>query len=355
MGTKPASVELHKALQPIFVAIPEAHVIHDDVIIGTVSKEHHIDVSARVLKKIEESGLTLNPDKCIFNKQEVPFLGMIVTNKGLKPDPSKVEALEIADRPRSNEEVVLFRCMVQSNSDFIPQLARKTVNLRQLTEKHARFHWSSACQAEFNELKNALREDAPLRYFDPSLKTYLFTDAHITGISAILAQGTDSTSTNPIAFASRATTPVKRRYAQLDLEALSTDNDFALRRFRMYYVGGPPPQVTVLTDHKPLISIFALTASSSVTSTLAAEWNGKKEAKNLQISYHGMPLLLSIFHSNGNRRPMSLKKQFGSCNLPHTQKSYRCTALWRILRRLNYYRSSETASGSNIFLKQIKT
>ena len=230
MGTKPASVELHKALQPIFVAIPEAHVIHDDVIIGTVSKEHHIDVSARVLKKIEESGLTLNPDKCIFNKQEVPFLGMIVTNKGLKSDPSKVEALEIADRPRSNEEVVLFRCMVQSNSDFIPQLARKTV-------KHARFHWSSACQAEFNELKNALREDAPLRYFDPSLKTYLFTDAHITGISAILAQGTDATSTNPIAFASRATTPVKRRYAQLDLEALSVD--FALRRFRMYFVGGP--------------------------------------------------------------------------------------------------------------------
>ena len=55
-----------------------------------------------------------------------------------------------------------------------------------------------------------------------------------------------------VSCVSRATTPVERRYNQLDLEALAID--FGLRRFRQYLVGGP--QSTVVTDHKPLVSIF---------------------------------------------------------------------------------------------------
>jgi len=45
---------------------------------------------------------------------------------------------------------------------------------------------------------------------------------------------------------------VEARYPQLDIEALAID--FGLRRFRFYIVGGP--QATIITDHKPLESIF---------------------------------------------------------------------------------------------------
>ena len=45
-----------------------------------------------------------------------------------------------------------------------------------------------------------------------------------------------------------------------DLEALAID--FGLRRFRQYLVGGP--QSVVVTDHKPLVSIFRNTRQGSI-------------------------------------------------------------------------------------------
>ena len=81
MGTKPASGELSKALTPLFSDIPSAHVIHDDVIIGTKTKEDHDLVLEKVLNKIELSGLTLNPDKCKFGCKGSPILG----NESYKP------------------------------------------------------------------------------------------------------------------------------------------------------------------------------------------------------------------------------------------------------------------------------
>ncbi len=202
----------------------------------------------------------MNPSKCILAKDEIPFWGMIVTRDGIKPDPSKVEALKSAGQPRSKEEVISFLCFVQSFSDFIPNLARKTVHLKLLTKKHAQFRWNKECRREFNELKGAICDDTLLRYFDIRLPTFILVDAHQTGISAILAQGENVDSCKPVAFASRATKDEERRYPQLDLEALAID--FGLRRFRLYVVGAPKIN-TVVTDHKPLISIFANSRTGS--------------------------------------------------------------------------------------------
>ena len=57
----------------------------------------------------------------------------------------------------------------------------------------------------------------------------------------------------PVAVASRTTTPAETQYPQLYLEALGLD--FALRRFRNYIVGAPTT-INVVTDHKPLCSVY---------------------------------------------------------------------------------------------------
>ena len=96
--------------------------------------------------------------------------------------------------------------------------------------------------------------------FDTSLPTYVIVDANRTGLSAVLAQGSSVETAKLVSCASRATTPVERRYNQLELEALAVD--FELRRFRQYVVGGPG--CTVVTDHKPLVSIFKHTRKGSI-------------------------------------------------------------------------------------------
>ena len=106
--------------------------------------------------------MTLNPDKCFFGKEEIPFWEMIISKEGLKPDPEKVSALTYASRPRSKDELHSFLCMVQSNKDFIPNVASKTINLRKRLRKHHRFRWNKECQREFEDLKDAFREDTLL-------------------------------------------------------------------------------------------------------------------------------------------------------------------------------------------------
>eukprot|EP00112_Aurelia_sp_Birch-Aquarium-sp1_P019314 Seg4753.2 transcript_id=Seg4753.2/GoldUCD/mRNA.D3Y31 product="Transposon Tf2-3 polyprotein" pseudo=true protein_id=Seg4753.2/GoldUCD/D3Y31 len=184
------------------------------IIAAPTLKEHNNTVEA-VLNKAFEVGITFNPEKSIFNAKEVPFWGVIITKEGIKPDPAKVKALQEAERPKNKEELISFLSMLQSNSAFIPRTL--------------------------------------IRYFDPKKDTYIFVDAHRTGLGAVLAQGDSINNTVQIAIASCTTTKVEQRYPQIDLEGLAVD--FSLSRFRQYIVGGP--LVKVATDHKPLVSIFA--------------------------------------------------------------------------------------------------
>ena len=57
---------------------------------------------------------------------------------------------------------------------------------------------------------------------------------------------------HPISFASRALTDCETRYAQIEKELLAIV--YACEKFNNYVYGR---DVTVQSDHKPLVSIFA--------------------------------------------------------------------------------------------------
>ena len=279
MGTTPASGELTKALRPLFQGIKEVHVIHDDVLIATETEKHHERVLNRVLRIIENSGMTLNIDKCLFYQKEVPFWGVILSEHGMRPNPEKVKALKYATEPENRQELISFLCMIQSNKEFIPFIAQKTSHLRDLTKKGRLFKWNTVCQREFQELKDAFCEDMLMNHFDPNKKTFIRVDAHRSGLSAILMQGQTIDVAKPVACASRATTPAEQRYPQLDLEALAVD--YGLRRFRYYCVGGPV--VTIITDHKPLLGVFNSTRRGSIRSERI-----KLRHQDIQFQLHWM-------------------------------------------------------------------
>ena len=129
MGSKPASGELNKALRPIFSKIPGVHIIHDDVVVATVTEEEQEKALEEVLRTCADLGLTLNPTRCIFKKEQIPFWGMIISKDGARPDPSKVQALRDATRPMTKGELMSFLCMGQASSEFIPGLSQKTAAL----------------------------------------------------------------------------------------------------------------------------------------------------------------------------------------------------------------------------------
>ena len=76
------------------------------------------------MKAIDQANLTLNPKKCSFGKTGIAFWGMIFSSSRVRPDFEKTEALENLPPPENKSELKSFICMMQSNSDFIPNFSK---------------------------------------------------------------------------------------------------------------------------------------------------------------------------------------------------------------------------------------
>ena len=157
------------------------------------------------MEAISKSNLTLNSAKCSFGKRKILFWSMVISADGIFPDHSKVEALINLPPPRNNEELKSFICMMQSNSSFIPNLSRLIAPLRDLQHSKTRFQWLPVHQHIFGKVLEDFKKDALLSYFDLGKNTYIFTDAHKTGIGAILAQGESMEDARHVAFSSQCT------------------------------------------------------------------------------------------------------------------------------------------------------
>ena len=80
----------------------------------------------------------------------------------------------------------------------------------------------------------------------------LSADASSYGLGAVLRQVQPCGSIKPIAYVSRALTPMEQRYAQIDKEALAAA--WACEGFQDYLIG---MTFTIQTDHKPLVLLLS--------------------------------------------------------------------------------------------------
>lgn len=73
----------------------------DDIMIFSRTLEEHLYHIELVLRHIVEAGLKLKPTKCFLVRQEVAYLGHIITPDGIKVNPAKVEAVMAFPAPIS--------------------------------------------------------------------------------------------------------------------------------------------------------------------------------------------------------------------------------------------------------------
>ena len=73
----------------------------DDILVYSSTLEEHTRNLRHVLQTLRENHLYAKLSKCEFAKQEMEFLGHIVTPNGLKVDPKKVEAITNWPTPKT--------------------------------------------------------------------------------------------------------------------------------------------------------------------------------------------------------------------------------------------------------------
>ena len=57
----------------------------DDILVHGETQAQHDDRLVKVLYRLQESGLTLNSDKCKFSQSKVRFLGYVIGAEGIHP------------------------------------------------------------------------------------------------------------------------------------------------------------------------------------------------------------------------------------------------------------------------------
>ena len=250
-GITSASEIFQRIIQQILQDIPNCKNIVDDIIIYADNQEKHDKVLKMVLTRLREKNLTLNRDKCEFNKSSLIFMSHVLSSEGIRISESKIHAVRDAAPPKNANGVLSFLGLVTFCSKYIKNYATIAEPLRKLTRKNVPWQWSTEQQDAFDKLKQSLISAEVMAYYNPSAEMHLIVDASPCGLGAILNQKQSNGDFRPVAYASRTLTPTERRYSQTEREALAVL--FAIQRFNVYIYG---MQFTVYSDHKALERIF---------------------------------------------------------------------------------------------------
>jgi hypothetical protein len=162
--------------------------------------------------------LNARSEKRFRAQPEVRFLDHLVTTDGVRPDPTKVLAIEALGLPICCTE-----------------LRRKQLALPPTWRKvDGTVPWTAEESAAFFKLRDALEGPPILQHPDWEYPFELQTDASHRGLGAVLCQRINGQQ-YVIAYASRAIFKLEAPYLTWELEALAMI--WATRLFRMYLTG----------------------------------------------------------------------------------------------------------------------
>lgn len=88
-----------------------------------------------MLDRAKERNVKFNPKKCQFEKDEVKYIGHIISDKGIKADPDKIRAIDGMQQPKNKDELSTFLGMLAYVGRFVPNLSAVNSTLRNLTKK----------------------------------------------------------------------------------------------------------------------------------------------------------------------------------------------------------------------------
>ena len=177
---------------------------------------------------------------------KVKYLGIIINEEGIKPDPAKVDAISNMPIPTDKAGVRRLLGMINFLANHIPNMSTITAPLRALVKADTHFQWADKHNKAVEKLKTVLTSSPVLQYFDPTVRSTIPADASQHGLGACLLQ-----KGQPVAYAARSMNSAENNYAQIEKGLLTIV--FACEKFHHYVYGFP---INVQSDHKPLESIM---------------------------------------------------------------------------------------------------
>jgi hypothetical protein len=210
-------------------------------LVYSCSEDCHAAHLEQVFELLQKHQFFLKLPKCSFAQKEVSYLGHIVSDGTVAPDPSKVSSITSWPVPSTVKGLRGFLGLSGFYRKFIRNYAAIAQPLTTLLKKDS-FHWNEEAQKAFNTLKEAM-VSAPILSL-PNFESQFIVQMDASGFAmgAVLIQNK-----HPLAYFSKVFCP---RMAQAstyvrELHAITS----AVKRWRQYLLGS---YFIIQTDHKSL-------------------------------------------------------------------------------------------------------
>ena len=225
----------------------------DDIIIASDDEVSHVRDLEALFERLVQYNIKINLPKCQFSQKSIEFLGHEVSDKGIKPLPDKVSAINDFPLPETYKQLRRFIGMVNYYKRFIKDAANILAPLYDLLAGYKKLNrnrlikWSNSQIEAFSAAKTALANVTYLSYPARDVQLGLFCDASGIAVGSVLQQFYDN-SWHPIGFYSNKLTKRERLGSAFARELLAIYKSF--KYFHHFLEGN---DIVIFTDHKPLI------------------------------------------------------------------------------------------------------
>jgi hypothetical protein len=144
----------------------------DDVVIYTNSLAEHDTKLRAVFDRLRKYNLKLQPGKCEFLRKEVCYLGHIIAEEGVRPDPRKVKSVEEIPAPENAEQLKISLGLAGYYRRFVPKFSKIAAPLYTLLKGNVKFEWTEEQELAFRILKQKLLSKLVLQYPNFSKNLY---------------------------------------------------------------------------------------------------------------------------------------------------------------------------------------
>ena len=107
----------------------------DDVLTHSLGWNEHLCELRKLFERVRSAGLTMKPSKCKLGFTSVDYLGHIVGEGEISPNPEKLFNIQQAPIPQTKKQVRSFLGLVGFYSKFIPNYSMVAAPLTDLTKR----------------------------------------------------------------------------------------------------------------------------------------------------------------------------------------------------------------------------
>jgi hypothetical protein len=239
----------------------------DDILIYSKDLPEHARLLCQVFELLHAHELKVKRNKCTFARQQLVYLGHVISVEGVSTDPKNITAVMKWERPCNVKQVCGFLGLAGYYRKFVRNFGQISCPLTELLKKDHVFQWTAQTKAAFRTLQQALVSAPVLAIPDFTKPFVIETDASDGGVGVILSQDG-----HPISYLSRALGPKKQGLSAYEKEFLAIL--LAVDHWRPYL---QVQKFLIQSDHRSLASLDE--------QRLHTPWQRKALTKLLGLSY----------------------------------------------------------------------